>query len=90
MMRQHLRLFYPLLLLAGVILLTLMSSSSGSALHQSPDVAPASRLAAPTPTPVDTGTSVPGSTDGIMWMGVIIALVILLPILFSKSTWTRS
>ncbi len=90
MLRQRLRVLYAVLVLAAGGLLTTLSSISGSALGQTPDVGPASRLAAPTPTPVSTGTSIPGSTDGIMWMGVVITLIILLPIVFSKSTWTKS
>jgi hypothetical protein len=44
---------------------------------------------AATPTPTPQSLSHPGSTDGIMLMGVIIFLIILLPIIFSRSTWTR-
>lgn len=40
-----------------------------------------------TPTPV--AVSHPGSTDGIMLMGFIIVLIIVLPIIFKRSTWTR-
>ncbi len=44
-------------------------------------------IAAPTPTP--NGVSHPGSTDGIMLMGVIIVIIVLLPLIFRKSTWTK-
>jgi hypothetical protein len=40
-----------------------------------------------TPTPVETPTSVVGSTDSIMWMGVVIVLIALLPLLTRPSFW---
>jgi hypothetical protein len=44
---------------------------------------------AATPTPTPQPISHPGSTDGIMLMGIIIVLIILLPIIFRRSTWTK-
>ncbi len=90
MLKQRLRVLYPVLVLGAGGLWAIASSISGFALRETPHDGPISRLAPLTPTPVSTGTSVPGSTDGIMWMGAIIALIILLPIIFSKSTWTKS
>ena len=40
-----------------------------------------------TPTPAETPTSVVGSTDSIMWMGVAIVLIALLPVLTRPSFW---
>jgi len=40
-----------------------------------------------TPTPAETPTSVVGSTDSIMWMGVVIVLIALLPLLTRPSFW---
>ncbi|MFZ1041894.1 MAG: hypothetical protein WCA79_04195 [Anaerolineales bacterium] len=34
-------------------------------------------------------TSQAGSTDGIALMGVIIVLIVILPVLFRRSTWTK-
>ena len=42
-----------------------------------------------TPTPTDADASVPGSTDGIMWMGVVIALIVLVPMLTTRALWAR-
>ncbi len=42
-----------------------------------------------TPTPTPEGISHPGSTDGIMLMGIIIVIIVLLPILFRRGTWTK-
>jgi hypothetical protein len=40
-----------------------------------------------TPTPAETDRSVPGSTDAIMWMGVAIAAIVLLPLLTHRTLW---
>jgi hypothetical protein len=40
-----------------------------------------------TPTPEEPDRSVPGSTDGIMWMGVAIAAIVLLPLLAHRGLW---
>jgi len=40
-----------------------------------------------TPTPEDTERSVPGSTDGIIWMGIVIAAIVLLPLLTRRALW---
>ncbi len=90
MLRQRLRVIYPVLVLVAGGLLAILSSISGSALRTSTEVPPLSRLAAATPTPIAPPSSVPGSTDGIMWMGLAITLIILIPIFISKNTWTRS
>ncbi len=37
------------------------------------------------PTPVLTDTSEIGSTDGILFMGMVIALIVILPLLFRKT-----
>ena len=42
-----------------------------------------------TPTPTLEGISHPGSTDGIMLMGIIIVIIVLLPIIFRRGTWTK-
>jgi hypothetical protein len=40
-----------------------------------------------TPTPEEPDRSVPGSTDGIVWMGVAIAAIVLLPLLTHRTLW---
>lgn len=37
-----------------------------------------------TPTPIESGTSEIGSTDGIMLMGVIISIIVIVPVLFRR------
>jgi hypothetical protein len=41
-----------------------------------------------TPTPTDA--SVAGSTDSIMWMGLLIVAIVLLPILLNRATWRKA
>lgn len=43
----------------------------------------------PTPTPTGAGISHPGSTDGIMLMGIIIVIIILLPLVFRRAIWSK-
>ncbi|WKZ36013.1 MAG: hypothetical protein QY332_20585 [Anaerolineales bacterium] len=50
---------------------------------QSPGVT--SVLVQTTPTPPADGVSEIGSTDGILFMGVVIVLIVTLPLLFHKS-----
>ena len=42
-----------------------------------------------TPTPAETDLSQAGSTDGIVWMGIAIAAIILLPVLANGVTWQK-
>jgi hypothetical protein len=42
-----------------------------------------------TPTPTPESVSHPGSTDGIMVMGIAIVVIILVPILFQRSVWKK-
>jgi hypothetical protein len=51
------------------------------------DLAAAALYQTPTPTPQPV--SQVGSTDGIMLMSLVIAIIILLPIVLHKSTWTK-
>jgi hypothetical protein len=43
-----------------------------------------------TPTPAEMGKSQPGSTDGIVSMGIVITVIVILPIVLRKATWTSS
>ncbi len=86
---RRLRAVLPIAILVVGGLLAILGSISGSALDQAPQIPSVARAGLATPTPVPTPTSVPGSTDGIMWMGAVIVFIILVPILLNKSTWTR-
>jgi hypothetical protein len=44
----------------------------------------------PTPTPEPQGVSEIGSTDGIIVMGVVIALIIIIPILLRRKSWMET
>lgn len=87
--RLH-RILCAVLVLLTVITLSVLSSMSASALHTASPLVSAPQLQAPTPTPAQGDGSRAGSTDGIMWMGAAILLIILLPIVLNKRTWTRS
>lgn len=89
---------YPVLLIfTGIILAlssALVSGTSVSAgakpeLYFDPKGGIAALSLGSTPTPVAGAVSRAGSTDGIMVMGVVIVVIVLLPILLRRSTWTK-
>jgi hypothetical protein len=90
MHRRHLQILCAVLVVSTVIALTVLSSISASALHTASVFVPAPKLQAATPTPAQADGSRAGSTDGIMWMGIAIVLIVILPIVLNKQTWTRS
>ena len=51
------------------------------------DLAAAALLIQPTKTPQPEGLSEIGSTDGIIVMGFVIALIVLIPILLRRKSW---
>jgi hypothetical protein len=83
--QTRLVLFGTLIALTVAVALTVSapSGSFGNASHAAASAA----LQETTPTPTQTPASEAGSTDGIMWMGVAIIVIILLPILTRRATW---
>ena len=80
------------MLFAIVVLATLfllVTSISSFANTDAPGPLAPSHLQQTTPTPTDSDASVAGSTDGIVWMGIVIALIVLVPMLVTRLTWSR-
>ncbi len=50
---------------------------------------PAAFYQAVTPTPTPKDLSVPGSTDGIVLLSVVIVTIILVPLLLQKNMWKK-
>ena len=80
---------FALAALLAVVLLTHVMTSARAAMDVggimgATAVGPQQDL---TPTPAETPTSVAGSTDSIMWMGLVIVLIALLPLLTRRSFW---
>jgi hypothetical protein len=80
--------FFVLLTLVGLLIVLVLSASISSSAtrartHPESVGAPQDQTA----TPGETDLTQPGSTDGIMWLGVVIVTVVLLPILVRKETW---
>ena len=71
------------------ILLALISAISSPGLFFKSGAGAAALYQAATPTPIPESVSRAGSTDGIFLMGVILVLIVLLPIVFRRSTWTK-
>lgn len=97
MNKRTLRTLYPVFMVLTGIILALLSAlvagASVSALSR-PDLRFNSNTAAvlyqaATPTPAGAAVSRAGSTDGIMIMGVVIVIIVLVPILFRRSMWTK-
>ncbi len=87
MIKIHPRMFLSAVLIAIGIALGLTASSFITASTQATGTAVASLTM--TPTASAAGMSSPGSTDWIALMGVIIVLIVVLPVLFRRSTWTK-
>jgi hypothetical protein len=83
------RAHFGLALVLGIVLLVL--AMTGAAASSGIDGRAGQMTVGPqqevTPTPTETSTSVAGSTDSIMWMGLAIVLIALLPLITRPSFW---
>jgi hypothetical protein len=89
MNRRIIRTLYPVLMVGSGIILTQAGAIFGSGLLIKTNAGAAALYQASTPTPIPEAISRAGSTDGIMLMGVVIVMIVLLPILLRRSTWTK-
>jgi hypothetical protein len=97
MKKRILRTLYPVFMVLTGILLALLSAlvtvaSVSAVSRRDPRFysnAAAVLYQAATPTPAAGAVSQAGSTDGIMIMGVVIVIIVLVPILFRRSLWTK-
>ncbi len=96
------RILFPVLVIATGLAFVLALSPSGAGYantaSRAPDRSaalmpfgrqPAAANQPATPTPAPEPVSQPGSTDGIMIMGLAIVLIIVLPILLQRGLWMR-
>ena len=77
----------PFVLALVVVALALSNSAIGAGIHGTSRAVAASPHQGATPTPGAAPRSDAGSTDGIMWMGVAIVVIVLLPVLTRRSLW---
>ena len=89
MNKRLLRTLYPVLMVTTGIVLALVSAASSSYLHAAFSLPAASVVQVITPTPTTEAVSHPGSTDGIMIMSIVIVVIVLLPLVFRRSLWTK-
>ncbi len=89
MNRRFLRILYPVLILLTGIALAVISAAFSSTLRIDPGLDSAVLYQASTPTPAAKAVSNPGSTDGLVVMSIIIVIIVLAPIIFRKSVWTK-
>jgi len=91
--KKHLRILRPAIFIGIGLAFAFIGASIGSigSFGSSADLGAAAfyqtQLASPTPT--ITAVSTPGSTDQIMLMGIIITVIVTLPVLFRRGTWTN-
>jgi len=91
--RKHLQILRPAIFIGIELAFALMGASIGSigSLGSNADLGAAAlyqvQITSPTPTP--TPVSIPGSTDQIMVMGIVITIIVTLPVLFYRGTWTN-
>ena len=88
MTKKHLQILLPVIIIGIGILLALTASSFAPSPAQGLGNAATANLT-PTPAFPADAASQAGSTDWITLMGVIVVLIVVLPILFRRSTWTR-
>ncbi|HEY9152983.1 MAG TPA: hypothetical protein VIN60_08875 [Anaerolineales bacterium] len=87
MAKKYFLFFLPVIFIAIGLMLILTASSSATLPNQASSTATA--ILTPIPTiSVDT-TSHAGTTDWITLMGVIIVLIVVIPVLFRRSTWMK-
>ncbi|MBV6451677.1 MAG: hypothetical protein DCC56_09310 [Anaerolineae bacterium] len=72
------------------ILITAFAQTAAIQSSQTNNIAGAALVAQTTPSPEAEGESEIGSTDGIVAMGGVIALIVFIPILARYKYWARS
>ncbi len=82
-MRSLLRNLRPV---AWIVLGLTLSLVSAAVSGPAPAAQPATP-ASPSFTPTPQDASVIGSTDGIVWMGIFILLIVLIPLLAERRVW---
>ena len=93
MIKKHLRILRPVIFIGIGLAFAFIGASIGSinSLASNTDLGAAAfyQIQIASPTPTATPISVPGSTDQIMLMGIVITIIVTLPVLFYRSTWTN-
>ena len=82
----------PLITVGLGLVLSLLSATmidSGPPVLES-NLTAAAFILQPTSTPAPQGVSKIGSTDGIVTMGILIALIVVIPILLRRKSWMES
>ncbi len=88
LIKKNLRRLFPVLTI-GVGLSLALCTAALNSIDFPTSLKTTAEPPVPSFTPTPQGISHPGSTDGIMLMGLVIVLIIVLPIIFRRSTWTR-
>lgn len=91
--RKHLRILRPAIIIGIGLTFAFIGASigsidpSGSGANLGAAALYQTQIASPTPTAAPV--SIPGSTDQIVLMGMLITAIVTLPVLFRRSTWTN-
>lgn len=90
MINKHLQILRPIIFMGiGLAFAFIGASVDTLNIGSRADLKMAALYQAASPTPAVTTVSQVGSTDQIMLMGVVITVIVILPILFRRSTWTN-
>jgi hypothetical protein len=89
MHKTRVQFVLALALMAAALASALLNTASSVAFGDSRNaVGTATQVAKPTPE--ETPVSQAGSTDAIVWVGLAIVAIILVPLAFTKTVWRRS
>lgn len=88
-MKKSLRNLRPAVLISIGLVLAIAGAAAGHAGLAGNERGAAALMLQATVTPTPQDVSIPGSTDGIVLMGVIIVLIVLIPILLRRKSWSN-
>lgn len=87
--KKHLKRIYAILFILIILILIITTSAVHQGNIKSTEIAAAAFYVQETPTPQVEDSSEVGSTDGIVLMGVIIVLIIVVPIVLQRKSWSE-
>jgi preprotein translocase subunit SecG len=87
--KKYLKRFYALFFILIILFLMISTSILSQGRPSSQEMGAAAFYVQETPTSQTEGTSEIGSTDGIVLMGVIIVLLVVVPILLQRKSWSE-
>lgn len=88
-MKKLLHILRPAALIGIGLLLAIASAALSQPVLRNSSLSASAFAAQATATAPAADTSRIGSTDGIVWLSVVIVLIVVIPILLRRDTWSR-